>query len=562
MVAERERSHQKKDWERRADKGAQMNEKKTIFVPKFLKMNTGTILLLFVFAYFIGLLVISYITSRNADNQSFFIGNKKSKWWLVAFGMIGTSLSGVTFISVPGTVGKMTAGDYPFGGFEYYMLVIGFFIGYFIVAFVLLPLYYKMNLTSIYTYLGRRFNVEAHKIGSLFFIISRSIGATARLFLVVNVLQIFLLEGLGIPFWVTAAVILLMVLLYTFEGGVKTIVITDTLQTSFMIISLIGCIVYILSNLNLSAAEAYTVLAANDYTHFINFDLNSKTFFLKTILGGMFITIAMTGLDQEMMQKNISVDNLHNSKKNMLTFAVTLLVVNLAFLFLGGLLYLFSMENGAEYGQIVNMVNGQESISNVFGFKDPATGVINNMMGDDLFPALSLQGYFPLFIAVIFIIGLISALFPSADGALTAVTSSYCVDLLNMNENQEKTEKEKKRLRMKVHLVFTVIFFVLIMVFKAINDKSIVYLIMEVAGYTYGPLLGLFAFGILTKFQIVKKYGILVVTLVSPVLTYFLNYVVTHNSAYKIGVELIIINGLLTFIGLWLIRSKGFKVVK
>ena len=276
----------------------------------------------------------------------------------------------------------------------------------------------------------------------------------------------------------------------------------------------------------------------------------------------MFITIAMTGLDQEMMQKNISVDNLHNSKKNMLTFAVTLLVVNLAFLFLGGLLYLFSMENGAEYGQIVNMVNGQESISNVFGFKDPATGVINNMMGDDLFPALSLQGYFPLFIAVIFIIGLISALFPSADGALTAVTSSYCVDLLNMNENQEKTEKEKKRLRMKVHLVFTVIFFVLIMVFKAINDKSIVYLIMEVAGYTYGPLLGLFAFGILTKFQIVKKYGILVVTLVSPVLTYFLNYVVTHNSAYKIGVELIIINGLLTFIGLWLIRSKGLKVVK
>ena len=246
----------------------------------------------------------------------------------------------------------------------------------------------------------------------------------------------------------------------------------------------------------------------------------------------------------------------------MLTFAVTLLVVNLAFLFLGGLLYLFSMENGAEYGQIVNMVNGQESISNVFGFKDPATGVINNMMGDDLFPALSLQGYFPLFIAVIFIIGLISALFPSADGALTAVTSSYCVDLLNMNENQEKTEKEKKRLRMKVHLVFTVIFFVLIMVFKAINDKSIVYLIMEVAGYTYGPLLGLFAFGILTKFQIVKKYGILVVTLVSPVLTYFLNYVVTHNSAYKIGVELIIINGLLTFIGLWLIRSKGLKVVK
>ncbi|MBV2166483.1 MAG: sodium:solute symporter [Kaistella sp.] len=519
-------------------------------------MNPGTILLLFVFAYFIGLLVISYITSRNADNQSFFIGNKKSKWWLVAFGMIGTSLSGVTFISVPGTVGKITAGDYPFGGFEYYMLVIGFFIGYFIVAFVLLPLYYRMNLTSIYTYLGRRFNVEAHKIGSLFFIISRSIGATARLYLVVNVLQIFLLSALGVPFWVTSAVILIMVLLYTFEGGVKTIVITDTLQTSFMILSLVVCIIFILSNLNLSAGEAYNVLAAKDYTHFVNFDVNSKTFFLKTILGGMFITIAMTGLDQEMMQKNISVDNLKNSKKNMLTFAGTLLLVNLAFLFLGGLLYLFAMENGAEYAKIVDIVNGKESITNVFGFKDAATGTVNNIMGDDLFPALSLQGYFPLFISVIFIIGLISALFPSADGALTAVTSSYCVDLLNINEDTTKTEKQKKRLRMKIHLIFTAIFFALIMIFKAIDDKSIVYLIMEVAGYTYGPLLGLFAFGILTKFQITKKYSIIVVTLLAPVLTYFINYLVTQNTDYRIGVELIIINGLLTFIGLWLIRKK------
>src|SRR5690606_32705900 len=406
-----------------------------------------------------------------------------------------------------GTVGKITGGDYLYGGFEYYMMVIGFFIGYFIVAFILLPLYYRMNLTSIYTYLGRRFNVEAHKIGSLFFIISRSIGATARLYLVVNVLQIFLLESLGVPFWVTAAVILLMVLLYTFEGGVKTIVITDTLQTSFMILSLIGCIVYILSNLNLSAGEAYTILADQQYTHLINTDINSKTYFLKTVLGGMFITIAMTGLDQEMMQKNISVDNLKNSKKNMLTFAVTLLFVNLAFLFLGGLLYLFAMENGAQYNTIVNIINGQETVSNVFGFKD-AAGNINNIMGDDLFPALSLQGYFPMAISVIFIIGLISALFPSADGALTAVTSSYCVDLLTLNDDTTRTEKQKKKIRMRIHLIFTLVFFALIMIFKAINDKSIVYLIMEVAGYTYGPLLGLFAFGIFTRFQIMKKGAI------------------------------------------------------
>ena len=521
-------------------------------------MSTATLLLSFVFIYFIGLLVISFYTSRNADNQSFFIGNRKSKWWLVAFGMIGTSLSGVTFISVPGTVGKMTDGAYKFGGFEYYMMVIGFFLGYFIVAFVLLPLYYKMNLTSIYTYLGRRFNVEAHKIGSIFFIISRSIGATARLYLVVNVLQIFLLSGLGVPFWATSAIILIMVLLYTYKGGVKTIVITDTLQTSFMLLSLLACITYILTHLNLSAGQAYHILAEKDYTHILNTDFHSKTYFVKTILGGMFITIAMTGLDQEMMQKNISVDNLHNSKKNMLTFAGTLLLVNFAFLFLGGLLYLFAQSNGAEYGQIVDVISGKSG--NVFGFKD-AAGNITNMMGDDLFPALSLQGYFPIFIAVIFIIGLISALFPSADGALTAVTSSTCVDLFNLNEDVTRTEKQKKQLRIRIHLIFAVVFFVLIMIFKAINDKSIVYLLMEVAGYTYGPLLGLFSFGILTKFKINKKYGILAVTILAPVLTYLINYFVTQNSTYKIGVELIIINGLLTFVGLWLIREKDkFKI--
>lgn len=521
-------------------------------------MNPGTLLLLFVFAYFIGLLVIAYLTSRNSDNQSFFIGNKKSKWWLVAFGMIGTSLSGVTFISVPGTVGKATGGEYSFGGFEYYMMVIGFFIGYFIVAFILLPLYYRMNLTSIYTYLGRRFNVEAHKIGSLFFIISRSIGATARLYLVVNVLQIFLLEGLGVPFWVTSLVILLMVLLYTFEGGVKTIVITDTLQTTFMIISLVICIIYILSSLDLSAGEAYQRLSAQDYTRLFNLDPNSKTYFLKTLVGGMFITIAMTGLDQEMMQKNISVDNLHNSKKNMITFAGTLLLVNLAFLFLGGLLYLFAMENGAVYAQISNIVAGKEGVSTVFGFPSGAGG-ITNIMGDDLFPALSFGEYFPFFISVIFIIGLISALFPSADGALTAVTSSYCVDLLRMNDDETLSEEKKKKKRMRIHLSFTVLFFVLIMVFKAINDKSIVYLIMEVAGYTYGPLLGLFAFGIFTKRTFQKNGRILFVTLLSPVVTYLINYVVTHNSAYQIGVELILINGLLTFLGLYLLSDSKLK---
>ncbi|MDY0090020.1 MAG: sodium:solute symporter [Flavobacteriaceae bacterium] len=500
-------------------------------------MNTS-IILIFVLVYFIGLLIIAKIVSKNADNQSFFIGNKKSKWWLVAFGMIGTSLSGVTFISVPGTVGKLTGTEYIYGGFEYYMMVIGFFLGYFIVAFILLPLYYRMNLTSIYTYLDKRFNTEAHKTGSIFFIISRGIGATARLFLVINVLQIFLLDQLGIPFWLTTMVILLMIVLYTYEGGVKTIVVTDTLQTSFMLISLVVCTIYVLSQLDLSVGEAFTELGKHNYTHLFNWDVNSKTYFLKTLVGGMFITIAMTGLDQEMMQKNISVDNLKNSKKNMLTFASTLLIVNLAFLFLGGILYLYAQQLGGFYSGNEFLLDNQ------------------NRMGDDLFPAMSLLGYLPLFISVIFIIGLISALFPSADGALTALTSSFSVDLLKMNENTSLSESRKKRIRIIVHLCFTAIFFLLILIFKWINDKSIVYLIMEVAGYTYGPLLGLFTFGIFTKRTVRLKFGILSVALIAPLLTYLINLWVIQNTDYRIGVELIVLNGFLTFIGLWLISKK------
>ncbi|MFV0305638.1 MAG: sodium:solute symporter [Moheibacter sp.] len=505
-------------------------------------MNSN-IILICVLVYFVGLLFIAYLTSRNSDNQSFFIGNRKSKWWLVAFGMIGTSLSGVTFISVPGTVGKLTGTEYIYGGFEYYIMVIGFFLGYFIVAFILLPLYYRMNLTSIYTYLGRRFNVEAHKTGSIFFIISRSIGATARLFLVINVLQIFLLNQIGIPFWVTTLIILFMIVLYTYEGGVKTIVVTDTLQTTFMLLSLVVCIIYILNQLDLSFAEGYSKLAEYNYTHLVNFDGNSSTFFLKSLIGGIFITIAMTGLDQEMMQKNISVDNLYNSKKNMLTFAGTLLVVNFAFLFLGGILYLYAIQNGATYGD------------EIFGFRNEA-GQIINIMGDDLFPALSLQGFFPMFIAIIFIIGLISALFPSADGALTSLTSSFCVDLLKMNDNEKLTEKQKKRTRISVHLAFTLIFFLLILIFKWINDKSLVYLIMSLAGYTYGPLLGLFAFGILTKRTISIKFAILSIALIAPVITYSINELFINYTNYRIGVELIVLNGLLTFIGLWIVSKS------
>lgn len=512
-----------------------------------------TVLLSIIFIYFFILLGVAFYTSKNSDNQSFFIGNRKSKWWLVAFGMIGTSLSGVTFISVPGTVGA-TGGSYPFGGFEYFQFIIGNFIGYFIIAFLLLPLYYKMNLTSIYTYLNKRFNTEAHKTGSTFFIISRAMGATARLYLVINVLDIFLLNKLGVPFWLTTLVILLMILLYTFEGGVKTIVFTDTLQTSFMLISMIACIFFIMKNLNLNISESIDTLNINGYLHIFNCDPHSKTFFLKHILGGMFITIAMTGLDQEMMQKNISVKNLKDSKKNMLTFATILILVNLLFLFMGGLLYLYAINLGAEYQSVSHMINHSQITQNIFGFKD-TSGKIQNIMGDNLFPTLSLAGYFPQYLAIIFIIGLVSALFPSADGALTSLTSSFCVDILGLPQKNNLTEKQKKSLRVKIHLTFTFIFLVLILIFKKINNDSIVYTIMDLAGFTYGPLLGLFSFGIFTKRILPQNGKIFIICIIAPILSYLFRILVL-KLGYGIGLELIIINSGITFLGLLLISKK------
>jgi len=509
-----------------------------------------------VIVYFVGLLVIAYFTSKNADNNSFFIGNKKSKWWLVAFGMIGTSLSGVTFISVPGTVGKMTDGTFPFQAFEYFQIVIGYFLGYFVVAFVLLPIYYKMNLTSIYTYLDNRFNKEAHKTGSLYFIISRSIGATARLYLVINVLQLFLFDRIGIPFYITTLIILLMILLYTYEGGVKTIVITDTLQTTFMLISLIACIFFILNQLNFSIVEGIQALSNQNYDHIFNYNFSAPSFFLKSIVGGMFITIAMTGLDQEMMQKNISVKNLYDSKKNMLTFASIMVFVNFLFLFLGGLLYIFAQSKGGKYITETVTENGKESIKKSFQIFDTTKNEIVNLMGDDLFPTMALHGFFPILIAIIFIIGLVSALFPSADGALTSLTSSFCVDILGIQKDELKSEATKKKTRIRVHLAFTMLFFILIMIFKIINDKSIIYFIMDLAGYTYGPLLGLFAFGILTKRHIEIPNSIFIVCLLSPLFTYLLKNYLFPVINYNVGLELIVLNGLLTFLGLFIVSKK------
>lgn len=497
---------------------------------------SAALLFTFVIGYFLLLLAVAWLTSRNSNNESFFIGNRSSNWMLVAFGMIGTSLSGVTFVSVPGGVGS--------GNFYYFQVVLGYLLGYAVIAFVLIPLYYKMNLTSIYTYLEKRFGINAHKAGAFFFILSRTVGATARLYLVISVLQIFIFNDLGIPFILTSLVILALILLYTFEGGVKTIIYTDTLQTTGMLVGLVVCIIAIIKALGTDFGGAWNMMTEKGYTSIFNWDVKAGSFALKHIIGGMFIAIAMTGLDQEMMQKNISVKTLKDSQKNIMTFSMVLVLVNFLFLVLGGVLYLYANANG---------------------IKVPP---------DDLFPTVALSKAFSGSIGIIFIIALISALFPSVDGAITSLTSCFCIDILGL-QKRAGTEKEKKRTRLKVHFTFALVFFLMVLIFKWMNDKLIIDFILKFAGVTYGPLLGLFAFGILTKRKL-KESLIWTVCIIAPLLALILDMVsnpawyeaklhmklgldslsaATFNG-YKIGNELILINGIITFIGLWFISSK------
>jgi Na+/proline symporter len=494
------------------------------------------VLFSFVIGYFVLLLAVAWFTSRNSNNESFFIGNRNSNWMLVAFGMIGTSLSGVTFVSVPGGVGS--------GNFYYFQVVIGYLFGYLVIAFVLLPLYYRMNLTSIYTYLEKRFGINAHKAGSFFFILSRTVGATARLYLVISVLQIFIFNKLHIPFEATAIVILLLILLYTFEGGVKTIIYTDTLQTTGMLVGLVVCIIVIIKALGTDFGGAWTMMTDKGYTQVFNWDIKASSFALKHIVGGMFIAIAMTGLDQEMMQKNISVKTLKGSQKNMMTFTAVLMLVNFLFLILGAVLYLYAGTNGI------------------------------NVPPDDLFPTIALSDAFSGTIGILFIIAIISALFPSVDGAITSLTSCFCIDILGI-QKMEGTEKAKKRIRLKVHFTFAFVFFLMVLLFKWIDDKLIIDFILKFAGVTYGPLLGLFAFGILTKRKLSEKL-IWPVCIIAPLLALSIdmlsnpawyeaklhvklglqNISASLFHGYKIGNELILINGILTFLGLWFISSK------
>lgn len=475
------------------------------------------VLFSFVLGYFLILLAVAWVTSRNSTNDSFFIGNKSSNWMLVAFGMIGTSLSGVTFVSVPGAVGK--------DAFGYLQITIGYLIGYVVVAYVLLPLYYRLNLTSIYDYLKTRLGFTAYKTGAGFFIVSRTLGATARLYLVVKILQDAILESFGVPFWVTTLVILIMILLYTYEGGVKTIVWTDTLQTTCMLGGLVICVIYILNNLQLDLFSGFQQMEQAGLTQVFKTDVQSKQFFLKQILAGAFITITMTGMDQEMMQKNISVKTLGDSQKNMLTLSVIMLVVIALFLYLGGLLHLYAAQSGVA------------------------------VTGDKLFPEVALH-HMPPLVSVIFIIALISALFPSADGAITALTSSFCLDIVGIQRNEKLTDKQKQKIRQRVHLSFAVVFLLFVLLFKWINSDSMIGVILKVAAYTYGPLLGLFTFGLITQRSLNDKW-VPFICLASPVICYFIDtYQKMFTGSFEIGLELLLINGALTFAGLFLASEQ------
>jgi Na+/proline symporter len=475
------------------------------------------ILLAVVSLYFVLLLAVAWVTSRHANNDSFFIGNRNSNWMLVAFGMIGTTLSGVTFVSVPGAVGATQ--------FTYFQIVLGHFIGFAIIAFVLLPLYYRLKVTSIYHYLDVRLGRLSYQTGASFFILSRTLGATARLYLVVKILQDTILDSLGMPFWLTALVIVVMILAYTFEGGVKTIVWTDTLQTTCMLVGLAICVFFLLNAMNLSVPQSLAQMEAKGLSNVLGTDVDSRQFWLKQILAGIFISIAMVGLDQEMMQKNISVKTLRDSQKNMMTTSAIMLGVVFLFLFLGGLLHLYA----------------------------PAVGL--NAGGDKLFPAV-VMGYLPAAIQIIFIIALISALFPSADGAITALTSSFCIDILGIKRRPELDEARQSRIRRIVHLAFAGVFLGLIMAFKWADNPSMIGLILKLASYTYGPLLGLFAFGMFTQ-RSVRDGWVPLIAVTAPIICFVIDrYQHVLFGTYQIGLELLLVNGAITFAGLWSVSQK------
>jgi len=465
--------------------------------------------------YFALLIFISKMTSDDDGNESFFVGKKQSPWYIVAFGMIGASLSGVTFISVPGWVATSQ--------FSYFQMVLGYLVGYTVIATVLMPLYYKLNLTSIYSYLEGRFGFWSYKSGAFYFLLSRTIGASFRLFLVANVLQILVFDSWNIPFAATVALTIALIWVYTHKAGIKTIIWTDTLQTLFMIVAVVLCFYYVADAMNFSISTAIEQISLSEYskTFFLE-DANSDSFFPKKFLAGAFIAIVMTGLDQDMMQKNLSCPNIKDAQKNMFWFSIVLVFVNLLFLGLGALLFLFANQVGI------------------------------SATGDDLFATVAMHESMPVVVGLFFLLGLIAAAYSSADSALTALTTSFCVDFLAI----EKKEASKQiSIRIRSHILFSVILFLVILIFKLINDESVISALFKVAGYTYGPLLGMYAFGLFTKWKI-KDHLIIPVVLLAPILSYILQLKAPDWWGFHFGFELLIVNGALCFLGMLLIRKR------
>ena len=457
--------------------------------------------------YFLVLILISYFTGKSDSNDAFFLGNKQSPWYIVSFGMIGATLSGVTFISVPGWVADSQ--------FSYMQMILGMTAGYLVIANVLMPIYYRMNLTSIYAYLGDRFGESTHQTGAFFFLLSRTIGASFRLYLVANVMQIAIFDAWNVPFWLTVSLTIILIWIYTFRSGIKTIIWTDTLQTLFMLLAVGVSICLISDKMGLGLVELSHTIRESQYSQV--FFWEGKQHFLKQFLSGAFLAIVMTGLDQDMMQKNLSCRSLSDAKKNMYSFSLVLIVVNIFFLALGAMLYL--------YAEQIDM---------------------DITKGDDLFPLVALKADLGLGVGIFFILGLIAAAYSSADSALTSLTTSFCVDFLNI---EQKAERQQVQTRKWVHMGFSVVLVLAILIFKAINDDSVISALFKVAGYTYGPLLGLFAFGIFTKWNIIDR-AVPIVAVLSPVIAYFLQLYIPF------GFELLMVNGGITFLGLCLLIKR------
>jgi SSS family transporter len=470
--------------------------------------------------YFLILVGISWWKGRNANDEAYFLGNRASPWYLVAFGMIGDSLSGVTFVSVPGEVGVKN--------FFYLQIVLGYMAGYLVIAKVLLPMYYRLNLTSIYAYLGSRFGLVSQSTGSFYFLLSRTIGAAFRLYISAGVLHLFLFGPLGIPFALSVSIIIVLILAYTLKGGIKSLVWTDTFQSLFLLLGVVLTASTIIGGMNWSFTDAVRAISDSPYSRVFDWNMNAPTFFPKQFLSGMFIAIAMTGLDQNMMQKNLSVHTLRDAQKNVIWFSVIVMVVNLIFVSLGALMYLYAS----------------------------ASEIPIPSRTDDLLPLLALN-HLGTFAAIVFLLGIIAATFSSADSVLTTLTTSLYIDMLHLDERKDQNEKRKKQIRNLIHAGFAFLLLLVILLFRAINNESVITGIFKAAGYTYGPLLGLFAFGIYSKHKVHDAW-VPVVCILSPFLSYLLaTYSKQLFNGYAIGFELLLINGFLTMTGLFLIRKRG-----